>query len=521
MSLLVSDLLALNILASYKIVAGKGNLNRSFESISLLETPDFEKYVNHHALILTTLYPIQSNVPLFKKLIHVLVEKQVAALIVKLKRYIEVIPDDIIRLCDTFKLPVITIEYDANLSDISTSILNELTTKSLKTLSLSSFYLDLVKTLDEKPKLETILTFQDRLEHIDYWIYSKPQEKIVSTNKKFNKLAETISQQPSTFQKLDAHYVYSDEVKLSNQLLYKVVFFSQEDNRSKLYYYAEIIKLMLVFIYQKRQENSLQQNQFLIELVTSSNVPYESNDGLKEKAEAYGWQVKFPLNMALFQFSHSLKKDQYEPDDLRDQFRQWFQLEKEWVRFLNINQRILFIFYSPKPMEVDSKLRQFIQELEKQNKLIEVKAAYTIDIQEVKAIAGNYATLSRGLNFIHQRQIREKVFNNQSVKMFSILGKISEAEMKEYVALVLSPLLTYEAKHGGNLLETLYMLISQQFNLKKTADNLFIHYNTLRHRLQVLESLGYGKNKLETTHYDLIFAVYIAKNILLESSKGF
>ncbi|MEY3431598.1 MAG: hypothetical protein RIS53_496, partial [Bacillota bacterium] len=67
----------------------------------------------------------------------------------------------------------------------------------------------------------------------------------------------------------------------------------------------------------------------------------------------------------------------------------------------------------------------------------------------------------------------------------------------------------------------LYMLISQQFNLKKTADNLFIHYNTLRHRLQVLESLGYGKNKLETTHYDLIFAVYIAKNILLESSKGF
>ncbi len=61
MSLSINDVLSTTILDSYKLVAGKGHLNRIVESISLLETPDFEKYVKDRALILTTLYPIQSN----------------------------------------------------------------------------------------------------------------------------------------------------------------------------------------------------------------------------------------------------------------------------------------------------------------------------------------------------------------------------------------------------------------------------------------------------------------------------
>ena len=514
MSVFISDLLSANILDTYKIVSGKGSLNREVESISLLETPDFEKYVKDRALILTTLYPIKSNLPLFKKLIQVLVDHNVAALIVKLKRYIEEIPDDIIRLTETMGLPVITIDYDVNLSEISTRILNELTTNNLKTISLSSFYLDLVKTLDENPKLETILGFQSRLENMDYWIYSKTQEKVVFTNKKINAIAKDIVTHTPTFQRINDQFVYSDEVKLSNQLLYQVVFFSKEDNRSKIYYYAEIVKLMLVFIYQKRQEISLQQSQFLIELVTSLNPSFSNNQTFKEKSEIYGWNVEFPLHMILFQIQSTLQINAFQPSDIRDELLTLFQLRKDEIRFVNLNQRLLFIFNGEKVKNLEIKLRSQILQWEKRFKVVEIKAAYTTEIKDVMAIASDYSTLSRGLNFISQRHVRENVFSHQSVKMFSILGKVSETEIKEYVQLVLDPLLKYEEKHGGNLLETLYMLISQQFNLKKTAETLFVHYNTLRHRLAVLDSLGYGKSKLETAHYDLIFAVYLAKNLM-------
>jgi purine catabolism regulator len=80
-------------------------------------------------------------------------------------------------------------------------------------------------------------------------------------------------------------------------------------------------------------------------------------------------------------------------------------------------------------------------------------------------------------------------------------------------------LLTYEKKHGGNLLETLDRLITNQFHLKKTADMMFIHYNTLRHRLRILEQLGYQKGVLDTNRYDFILAVYIATNVLDASER--
>lgn len=70
-------------------------------------------------------------------------------------------------------------------------------------------------------------------------------------------------------------------------------------------------------------------------------------------------------------------------------------------------------------------------------------------------------------------------------------------------------------KQGGQLVDTLFTLINHQFNLKKAAEELFIHSNTLRNRLQTLETLGYGKDNLKNNHFDLLFAVYIAKNNLI------
>jgi sugar diacid utilization regulator len=49
---------------------------------------------------------------------------------------------------------------------------------------------------------------------------------------------------------------------------------------------------------------------------------------------------------------------------------------------------------------------------------------------------------------------------------------------------------------------------------------MFIHYNTLRHRLQILEQLGYQKGVLDTNRYDFILAVYIATNVLDASERA-
>lgn len=515
LGLQLNDLLALQVLDAFQVVAGGKNLEREVTGISLLETPDFEKYVRDKTLILTTLYPIKSNVPLFKKLIKVLVDRQVAGMVVKLKRYIETIPEEVIALANKLQFPLITIEYDADLSNISTRVLNELTRQNLRSISLSSLYIDLVKTLDEKPKVDTILSFKERFEDLDYWIYSHPQERSFSTNDKLNTFAEKIALQGEALPKHEHYSIYYDDIRLSNQLLYRVVFFAQEKHQARLYYFAEIIKMMLVFVYQKRQENSLQQNQFLLETITNSQPSFVTNEAFAEEAELYGWKVAFPLTMVLVQLQAPENKTVPDGDDLRDFFMNVLQVHKNEILYVAINQRIVFMMKSQKADKTETLLRLIITRVEKQFPHVDIKLAFASNLTSINDLAPSYATLTRGLNLITQKHVREKVFNDQSVKMLTILGKVSENDLKEYVRMVLGPMLEYEYKHGGNLLETMYVLINCQFHLKKTAKTMFIHYNTLRHRMEVLENLGFAKSRFEMNPFDLIFAVYLAKNLML------
>lgn len=51
-----------DIFESFKVVSGKNYLNKNITGISILETPDFEKYIIDGTLILTTFYIINKNI---------------------------------------------------------------------------------------------------------------------------------------------------------------------------------------------------------------------------------------------------------------------------------------------------------------------------------------------------------------------------------------------------------------------------------------------------------------------------
>jgi sugar diacid utilization regulator len=160
-----------------------------------------------------------------------------------------------------------------------------------------------------------------------------------------------------------------------------------------------------------------------------------------------------------------------------------------------------------------------VKDLDQRFPLLDIRIALSQQLTEIGLISTAHETLTKGLQMIHQRHVKEKVLTSQSMRLIALFNKLSVTEMKDFVQSVIGPLLTYEKKHGGNLLETLDRLISNQFHLKKTADMMFIHYNTLRHRLRILEQLGYQKGVLDTNRYDFILAVYIATNVLDASER--
>ena len=58
----------------------------------------------------------------------------------------------------------------------------------------------------------------------------------------------------------------------------------------------------------------------------------------------------------------------------------------------------------------------------------------------------------------------------------------SEEELIDFIQEVLGPLIEYEQSRKGELLSTLTLYFEQNQNIKKTAESLHIHTNTLNYR---------------------------------------
>jgi purine catabolism regulator len=61
--------------------------------------------------------------------------------------------------------------------------------------------------------------------------------------------------------------------------------------------------------------------------------------------------------------------------------------------------------------------------------------------------------------------------------------------MYELAEQALRPLLDYDAEHGGQLVETLDVFLRNDCATGPAAEELFVHRNTLRYRLALIEKL--------------------------------
>lgn len=74
-----------------------------------------------------------------------------------------------------------------------------------------------------------------------------------------------------------------------------------------------------------------------------------------------------------------------------------------------------------------------------------------------------------------------------SFKLLLSLDKKSDLE--QYYSAAIKPLLESDRVHGTEYVSTLLAYLKNNCNLQETANNLFIHYNTLRYRLRAIEKL--------------------------------
>ena len=110
------------VLAPAKVVAGLGGLQREIRWAHIVDLPDVSPWVRAGDLLLTTAFALKDDPEAQARLIPVLVEKGLSGLVVALGTYFKNIPDSMIELANQFNIPIITLPWEVPFVDVTRAI---------------------------------------------------------------------------------------------------------------------------------------------------------------------------------------------------------------------------------------------------------------------------------------------------------------------------------------------------------------------------------------------------------------
>jgi purine catabolism regulator len=106
------------------------------------------------------------------------------------------------------------------------------------------------------------------------------------------------------------------------------------------------------------------------------------------------------------------------------------------------------------------------------------------------------------------------VLEHEELGVYRLLSRLPLEELRRHRAEAIGPLLDYDRDHNGALVHTVEVFLRCDRNRVKAAEELFIHYNTLRYRLGQIDALTGGLGGDATARLNLELALCAHRLVL-------
>src|SRR5262245_50774359 len=122
----VREVLAAPCLADARVLAGANGLDRVVSRLNVMEVPDILPWVKPNELLLTTGYPVRDDPEALIELVGELDDRGLAALAIKLHRYLDEIPPGLLAEADRRGFPIIEFPQGVGFDDVLNEVLGAL-----------------------------------------------------------------------------------------------------------------------------------------------------------------------------------------------------------------------------------------------------------------------------------------------------------------------------------------------------------------------------------------------------------
>jgi purine catabolism regulator len=131
MEITVKSLLQEGPLKTSEVVAGVQNLQNSVKGVTIMEAPDIVDWLAGGELLLTSLYSTLGGKVNYREFIQKLAVKGVCALAIKVRRFVDYIPPEILQTAEEVGLPIIELEGSVRFVDVMYPVMEMLFNKQV------------------------------------------------------------------------------------------------------------------------------------------------------------------------------------------------------------------------------------------------------------------------------------------------------------------------------------------------------------------------------------------------------
>lgn len=525
MGLTIADAMKMHPLnQSAKVVAGAEKATNIITGVTIIESPDIVNWLSGGEMLLTSLSPSQLDAVSQKEFISNLVDKGVSVLVIKVHRYVQNIPIQIIEYADEFGLPIIELEGNVRYVDVMYPIMAELFNHQVVTLKYYKEVHDRFTSLALKgEKLEVIISSLEQLLRNPVAIFDKKFNCITSTNPLINSFKE-VDNSSNPIKNDGKFSYYKQQITLEgfkNQVFSQIIVPIYGFNKQTSVYLtvveingpleeldylslenaATVVCLEMVKRFAVGEVELRFRNELMDELISGSFDP----QNIQERAGLIGWNLNKPYIVFLLEIdglTQGLNSNKKTTDLIREVSllisSTLHDYEPDYILGRKHNTFII-LYPAPNTKQTDQKTVEVIKkaataiitQLKKMLKKVPLAAGIGTTALDVKDISRSYHEALDAITFGKVIQKQETLMAYNDLGIFRILCKFTEREsLKEYIPEPLLKILEHDHEKNSSLLKTLEVFLACNNNATKAAQNLFIHYKTILYRLERIQEIS-------------------------------
>lgn len=496
--LTVADILNRKHFENARVIAGEDGIHRFVKWVHIVEVTSIRNLLNGDELILATGVAWKDNTDLFVSMVMEFLENNAAGLCIEMGTYMTAIPAEVIDIANEHQFPIIIFTQEVpfvNITqDIHSIIINQQYQKisdlehysqSLnKRLLTMESYGDILQCIFSALGLQIIF----RLKNLDYEFVpeiSQAEQKKLMIQLEGTEIhpCDHIASAPIFLfgQEYAELFIYSEDIPISEYDLLIL-------DRTATALAQHLLREMYVEEKKRVEEFEWLYGWLEGEHSLESISEYFTQNGIKTKTnEAVVLITKLiPLKEKITQDVTYLKL----------LFRSVFEHNGFTVFPVEKRNELTFILVNNRTKKnVKERIKKAIESIT-ESEFIRKQCSAKILIA-VGNFIGNLNEVHRSyLTAKETQRIQQKMTNKatyyfyEDLHLYRLISQMSKhVNLKEIAAEYLQPVIQYDQKYNGKLLETLKVYLECNGSKQEAASKLFIVRQTLYHRLQKLENI--------------------------------